>query len=242
MCHGGRSSWRCQEASGGEQITSPPPPQFHTPEPGQLPGAVTPPQGAVGAPALGELAHARAGVLHLQGLVEGETRGQLSVQPASAAASAVLSTRPRCHTRLVLRQQHGLDGGGALGDVGEEGEDKGLGAVAVHVPAVEREGGERSDWMKRRRAGACIADGSRSSGPTHCGGASRQVPSIHRTRGRADSATLRSRRPRRRAVSCIEGATTTSPCISDSDTCRQRTREQQRGRRGGSAGEGCTRL
>lgn len=34
----------------------------------------------------------------------------------------------------MLGQQHGADDRGALADVGEVGEDKGLGILAIHVP------------------------------------------------------------------------------------------------------------
>lgn len=54
--------------------------------------------------------------------------------PCASPTRHALSCRPP-PARLVLRQQHGADDGGALADVGEEGEDKGLGVLAKHVPA-----------------------------------------------------------------------------------------------------------
>lgn len=74
------------------------------------------------------------------------------------------------------------------------------------------------------RAGACLASQQAASQlvpstRAYCSGASTQVPCIQRTKGRADSTKLRSRRPSCLEASLVDGLTSTSADSSDSDTC-----------------------
>ena len=136
----------------------------------------------------------------------------------------------------MLRRQHGADDGRALADVGKEGEGEGLSILAVNIPAGEAQpfgvkyGGERQQappvWHVEGQplhhpthCTRCphhpLAHTPRT---THCSGASRQVASIQRVKGRALSTRLRIRRPSWRPTSVADGAATTSGAMSCSAT------------------------
>ena len=151
----------------------------------------------------------------------------------TALLDTTLCTPQHPVAHLMLRLQHVLDDCRALADVCEEGERQGLGFLAVHIPGDSKPAGDPSEMDRQTDTmislptsfHACCLRVISTTLPcaaqthAHWSGASRQVPSVQRRKGLADSTRLRSRRPSCLEASAVEGETTTSDASSARDSC-----------------------